>query len=114
MLITRTSVPSWAYDSCDSCKNRTSKGPSGLNRFVVVNINEKDLEREKYYLCKDCAERLYQQLGDTLGHTPKEIETASRVVAVDKFIAESDLLEVTFPDGTIIRATKFGEDLEDE
>ena len=114
MLITRTSVPSWAYDSCDSCKHSPSKGPNGLNKFIVVNIDEKDLEIEKYYLCEDCAERLYKQLGDILGNTPKEIETASILDSIDKIIAESDLLEMTLPDGTIIRATKFGEDLEDE
>ena len=114
MLIRRTSVPSCACDSCDSCKHSPSKGPNGLNKFIVVNIDEKDLEIEKYYLCEDCAERLYKQLGDILGHTPKEIEKDSRFGPVDKFIEESDLVEVTLPDGTTIRATKFGEDLEDE
>ena len=111
MLRTDTSIPSWA---CDSCKHRPIKGPNGLDRFVMVDIDENDLEVEQYYLCRDCAERLHQQLGDILGHTPKEIETASILDYTDKFIAESDLLEMTLPDGTIIRATKFGEDLEDE
>ena len=114
MLITRTSVPSWVCDSCDSCKHSPSKGPNGLNKFVVVNIDEKDLKIEKYYLCEDCVGRLYKQLGDILGHTPKEIEKDSGLGPVDKFIAKSDLLEMTLPDGTIIRATKFGEDLDDE
>ena len=72
------------------------------------------MEIEQYYLCRECAERLHQQLGDILGYTPKEIETASMLDSVDKFIAKSDLVEVTLPDGTTIRATKFGEDLEDE
>ena len=111
MLRTDTSIPSWA---CDSCKRPPIKTPNGFDKFVMVDIDENDLEIEQYYLCRDCAERLHQQLGDILGHTPKGIETASRVVAVDKFIAESDLLEMTIPDGTTIRATKFGEDLEDE
>ena len=111
MLRTSTSNPSW---ECDSCKRPPIKTPNGFDKFVMVDIDEDDLGIEQHYLCKDCAERLHQQLGDILGHTPNGIETASRVVAVDKFIAESDLLEVTFPDGTIIRATKFSEDLEDE
>lgn len=111
MLRTSTSIPSWA---CDSCKHRPIKGPNGLDRFVMVDIDENDLEVEQYYLCRDCAERLHKQLGDILGNTSKEIETASMLDSVDKFIAKSDLVEVTLPDGTTIRATKFGEDLEDE
>ena len=111
MLRTRISTPSL---ECDSCKHRPSEGPNGLNKFVMVDIDERDLEIEQHYLCEDCAGRLYQQLGDILGHTPKEIEAPSIWTHIDSVLAKSDLVEVTLPDGTTIRATKFSEDLEDE
>ena len=111
--VIKPAVP-FIRSSCDSCGE-----PLSYDGNIRVALDGLDATQIKLmipvlYICKDCAERLHQQLGDILGHTPNGIETASRVVAVDKFIAESDLLEVTFPDGTIIRATKFSEDLEDE
>ena len=111
MLRTDISIPSWA---CDSCKHRPIKGPNGLDRFVMVDIDENDLEIEQYYLCRDCAEKLHQQLGDILGNTPKKIEAPSIWTTIENVLAESDLVEVTLPDGTTIRATKFGEDFEGE
>ena len=111
MLRTQTSDSPW---ECDSCKNRPTKTLHDNRKLVMIDIDENDLEFELYHLCRDCAEKLHKQLGDILGHTPKEIEAVSRLDSVEKFIDESNFIEVILPDGIVIRANKFGEDLEDE
>ena len=111
MLRTQTSDSPW---ECDSCKNRPTKTLHDNRKLVMIDIDENDLEFELYHLCRDCAEKLHEELGDILEYTSKKIEQPSTRAYIEKIIAESDLVEVTFPDGTTIRATKFGEDLEDE
>ena len=59
-----------------------------------------------FYLCSICGKKLHKELGDILGYTSKEIETAYRLDSVEKFIAESDFIEVILPDGTVVRANK--------
>ena len=106
MLRTQTSDSPW---ECDSCKNRPTKTLHDNRKLVMIDIDENDFEFELYHLCRDCAERLHKELGDILGHTPKEVEDPSIRGYIEKIIAESDLVEVTFPDGATMRATKFGE-----
>lgn len=104
MLKTGTKDSPW---ECDSCKNHPTKTLPDHKKLVMVDIDLDDLEIKQYYLCKDCAESLHNQLGDILGHTPEE---QSSLAYIEKIIAESDLIEVTLPNGTTLRATKFGED----
>ena len=101
--------------TCASCHTGPEK-TSIYDYSVIVNPDSSQgaYNPMHFYLCSICAEKLHKQLGDILGHTPKEIEAISRLDSVEKFIAESDFIEVTLPDGTVIRANKFGEDLEDE
>lgn len=103
MLKTGTKNSPW---ECDSCKNYPTKTLPDHNRLVMVDINLDDLEIKQYYLCRDCAERLLKQLGNILGHTQEE---QSSLAYIEKIIAESDLVEVTLPNGTTLRATKFVE-----
>lgn len=56
-----------------------------------------------------CAERLHNRLGGILGYTLEKTEEPSSLAYIEKIIAESDLIEVTLPNGTTLRATKFGE-----
>ncbi len=101
--------------TCASCHANPEEA-SIYDYSVIVNpdISQGAYNPMHFYLCSICVGRLHKQLGDILGHTPKEIEAISRLDSVEKFIAESDFIEVTLPDGTVIRANKFGEDLEDE
>lgn len=106
MLKTGTKNSPW---ECDSCKNYPTKTLPDYKRLVMVDINLDDSEIKQYYLCRDCAERLHKQLGDILGYTPEKTEELSSLAYIEKIIAESDLIEVTLPNGTTLRATKFGE-----
>ena len=114
MLRTQTSDSPW---ECDSCKNRPTKTLPDHKKLVMIDIDENDLididendlEFELYHLCRDCAKKLHEELGDILEYTSKEIEPSSIRGYIEKIIAESDLVEVTFPDGATMRATKFSE-----
>ena len=103
MLRTQTSDSPW---ECDSCKNRPTKTLHDNRKLVMIDIDENNLEFEQCYLCRDCAEKLHEELGDILGYAPKEVEDPSTRGYIEKIIAESDLVEVTFPDGATMRATK--------
>ena len=101
--------------TCASC--HTGPDEASIHDYsVIVNPDSSQgaYNPMHFYLCSICGERLYKELGDILGHIPKEIEAVSRLDSVEKFIAESDFVEVTLPDGTVIRANKFGGGLEGE
>ena len=98
--------------TCASCHTNPEEA-SIYDYSVIVNPDSSQgvYNPMHFYLCSICAEKLHKQLGDILGHTPKEIEAISRLDSVEKFIAESDFIEVTLPDGTVIHTNPRGIEL---
>jgi hypothetical protein len=95
--------------TCASCHT----GPEGTSIHdysIVVNPDSSQgaYNSMHFYLCSICGEKLYKELGDILGCTPKETEEPSIRAHIEKIIAEFDFVEVTLPDGTVIRANKNG------
>ena len=102
---------------CDSCGMDPTRVIPNCEDHVMIDPNENDNGLQMIYICQSCARKLHQQLSDILGMRSEEAETVSRLDSgissgawVEKILSESDLVEVTLPDGTVIRVTKFGED----
>ena len=115
---------------CCSCQMPTEKDDESF--LVVINNGE------QFDLCQDCATRLTNEISTLLldkrpkgtphvkTGTPldRAISSVEETLEVDlaldmqevvsDFIKEAFLLEVTLPDGTSVRATKFMADTEEE
>ena len=97
--------------TCASCHINPDER-SLYDRAIIVNPDNSQgaYNPMHFYLCPVCARSLHDQLGEILSDEPTEVGAISRLDSVETFISESDFIEVTLPDGTVIRANKFGED----
>lgn len=122
---------SLAIRTCASCHASTGEGS------IIINPDSSKgaYNPTHFYLCQDCATRLTNELSTLLLDRPmeraKETAPLGRAISsieetlevelaldvqevVSEFIKAAFLLEVTLPDGTSVRATRFVDDVEEE
>lgn len=95
---------------CDSCKIGPPYNDGEMySDWVMIDLNGGYNKLPLIYICPGCARKLRQQLIDILGISSEEPKPRTILGAVEKIISEADFIEMTLPDGTVIRANKFEE-----